>query len=194
MVWWTKDSVRVVNDRLDPIHHSYSGDQQLSSICYLTYIQDVVQNIIIFQQFRFLLKWHQSPFLLLCVLQNRDGGWKSMHLSQTSSRPFCLFKWVQMPAADSCLMEASDNGRQRSREMSGRLGGVREGDEGAQGAQAPMRPAHISVRQLHTACPPGAPPAPQLVQRAAALGTYGEAIPPTHTWKSHTHALECVTG
>ncbi len=193
MVWWTKDSVRVVNDRLDPIHHSYSGDQQLSSICYLTYIQDVVQKIIIFQQFRFLLKWHQSPFLLLCVLQNRDGGWKSVHLSQTSSRPFCLFKWVQMPAADSCLMEASDNGRQRSREMSGRLGGW--GRE-TRVLREPKLPWGLHIFQS-ASCTQLAllvllqPPS---WCRAAALGTYREAIPPTHTWKSHTHALECVTG
>lgn len=114
-----------------------------------------------------------------------------MYRSQTSSRPFSLFKWVQMPAADSCLMEASDNGRQQSREMSGRLRGCGGGERDAQGQEAPMRPAQISVRQLHTACPPGAPPAPQLVQRAAALGPYREAIPPAHTCTSHTHTWMC---
>lgn len=88
-------------------------------------------------------------------------------------------------SADACYRLLLDGGIRQWAATEQRdvrpAGGVREGDEGAQGSQAPMRPAQISVRQLHTACPPGAPPAPQLVQRAAALGPYGEAIPPTHT-------------
>lgn len=36
MVLWTNDSLKVVNEQLGNIHHTYRWDQQLSNICYLT--------------------------------------------------------------------------------------------------------------------------------------------------------------
>ncbi len=121
-------------------------------------------------------------------MQNRDGGWNGVYLSQTSSRPFCLFKWVQMPAADSCLMEVSDNGRQRSREMSGRLGGWGRETRVPRDPKLPWglhRFQSASCTQLALLV---------LLQPPSwcrELGPYGEAIPPTHTWKSHTHTRMC---